>query len=186
MKAEISKLKACYTLAAGFILLMAVQTMTAQTAAAQDGDNPKIGVLNVQAALFNSDAAQVVQEELAQRLEPDRDRAENLQQQWLGLQAEFEQNEAVMTDEEKGRINIEAQDLQVQLQRVAERIQQMVQARNQQFLQEMGEELAAAVQEVVEEGEFDLILNSDAVPHYVQTLDITARVTAKLNENSDN
>ena len=48
----------------------------------------------------------------------------------------------------------------------------------------MQEELAAAVTDVVAEGGFDLILNVDSAPYFAPVLDITARVTAKLNENS--
>ena len=155
-----------------------------QAAYAQEG--PRIGVLNVSAALFNSDAAQVVQEELEQELQPDTERADELREQLVGLRDEYEQNEAVMTDEEKRRANSDAQDLQVQLQLIAERIQQAVQARNQSFLQEMQEEVAAAVNDVVADGGFDIVLGSEAVIHADAVFDITARVTAKLNENSGN
>ena len=50
----------------------------------------------------------------------------------------------------------------------------------------MQEELASAVTDVVAEGGFDLILNADSAPYYAPVLDITARVTAKLNEKLAN
>ena len=61
-------------------------------------------------------------------------------------------------------------------------MQKSLQEKNQQFLEGMQDELAAAVSDVVAEGGFDLILNVDAAPYYAPVLDITARVTAKLNE----
>ena len=48
----------------------------------------------------------------------------------------------------------------------------------------MQEELAAAVTDVVAEGGCDLILNVDSAPYFAPVLDITARVTAKLNEGA--
>jgi Skp family chaperone for outer membrane proteins len=87
-----------------------------------------------------------------------------------------------MTQEEIRRMNSNAQDLQVQLQLIQERVQKSLQEKNQQFLEGMQDELAAAVSDVVAEGGFDLILNVDAAPYYAPVLDITARVTAKLNE----
>jgi Skp family chaperone for outer membrane proteins len=48
----------------------------------------------------------------------------------------------------------------------------------------MQSQLAAAVTDVVAEGGFDLILNADSAPYFAPVLDITARVTAKLNENA--
>lgn len=144
----------------------------------------KIGVLNALQALFNSDAAQVVQQELEQEFALDEQRAAELTEQLQTLQEEYQQNEAVMTEDEIRRMNSSAQDLQVQLQLIQERVQQALQEKNQEFLASMQEELAAAVTDVVAEGGFDLILNVDAAPYFAPVLDITARVTAKLNENS--
>ena len=152
-----------------------------QGAFAQD---TKIGILNALQALFNSDAARVVQEELEQEFSIDETRAADLQEQLAALGETFQQNEAVMTDEEKRRMNADAQDLQVQLQLISERIQQALQAKNQEFLESMQQDLAAAVTDVVAAGGFDLILNVDSAPYFAPVLDITARVTAKLNEMS--
>ena len=153
----------------------------AQGAVAQD---TKIGVLNALQALFNSDPAQVVQTELEQEFALDEARATELTEQLQSLQSEYQQNEAVMTEDEIRRMNANAQDLQVQLQLIQERVQQALQEKNQQFLASMQNELAAAVTDVVAEGGFDLILNADTAPYFAPVLDITARVTAKLNERA--
>ncbi len=163
------------SLTAGLALALACQAAPAQDA--------KIGILNPLQALFNSDAAQVVQEELEREFSTDQERANDLTAQLRELQEEFQQNEAVMTEDEIRRMNADAQDLQVQLQLIQERVQQALQERNQEFLASMQEQLAAAVTDVVAEGGFDLILNAESAPYFAPVLDITARVTAKLNEN---
>ena len=155
--------------------------LVSQGAMAQD---TKIGVLNALQALFNSDAARVVQEELEQEFSIDETRAQELNEQLVALQAEYQQNEAVMTEAEIGRMNSSAQDLQVQLQLIQERVQKALQEKNQQFLESMQAELAAAVTDVVAEGGYDLILNVDSAPYFAPVLDITAKVTAKLNEST--
>lgn len=144
----------------------------------------KIGVLNALQALFNSDAARVVQQELEEEFSVDEKRAQDLTDQLTKLGEEFQQNEAVMSEEEIRRMNANAQDLQVQLQLIQERVQTALQEKNQQFLESMQNDLATAVTDVVAEGGFDLILNSDSAPYFAPVLDITARVTAKLNENT--
>lgn len=156
-------------------------TLLSQGAFAQD---TKIGVLNALQALFNSDAARVVQEELEQEFSADEARAQELTTQLQELSAKFQQDEAVMTDEEKRRMNSNAQDIQVQIQLIQERVQTALQEKNQQFLQSMQADLATAVSDVVAEGGYDLILNVDSAPYFAPVLDITAKVTAKLNENS--
>ncbi len=155
--------------------------LVAQGASAQD---TKIGVLNALQALFNSDAARVVQEELEQEFSSDEVRAQELTDQLNALREQFQQNEAVMSQQEITRMNSNAQDLQVQLRLISERVQTALQAKNQEFLESMQNELAAAVTDVVAEGGFDLILNSDSAPYFAPVLDITAKVTAKLNENT--
>jgi outer membrane protein len=139
--------------------------LVTQGALAQD---TKIGVLNAIQALFST----------------DQDRANTLTEQLTALRDEFQQNEAVMSEDEVRRMNSNAQDLNVQLQLIGERIQAAIQEKNQNFVQLMQPDLATAVTDIVAEGGFDLILNADSAPFFSPVLDITARVTAKLNENA--
>ena len=144
----------------------------------------KIVVLNALQALFNSEPAKIAQEEIRQEFIIDEERALELTTSLTELQEEYQQNEAVMTEAEITRMNSNAQDLQVQLQLIQERVQTALQEKNQEFLASMQEELAAAVTDVVAEGGYDLILNVDSAPYFAPVLDITAKVTAKLNESS--
>lgn len=155
--------------------------LISQGAFAQD---TKIGVINALQALFNSDAARVLQEEMDQEFALDTERGTELSEELTVLAEKFQQDEAVMTEEEIRRIQANAQDLQVQLQLIQERLQQGVQERQQLFLESMQPTLAAAVTDVVAEGGYDLILNADTAPYFASVLDITAKVTAKLNEQA--
>ena len=165
-----------------FIFILGFVALT-QNSSAQD---TKIGILNAIQALFNSDSARVVQQELEQEFAQDEQRASELTEELTTLQEQYQQNEAVMSEEEVRRMNSDAQDLQVQLQLIQERVQTALQEKNQEFVQSMQEELTQAVMDVVAEGGFDLILNTESAPYFAPVLDITARVTAKLNENTQN
>lgn len=144
----------------------------------------KIGVINTLQALFNSDAAQVVQEGLTNETQADQDRAAELQADLAALQEKFQADQAIMTDEQVRRIQADGQDIQVQMQLISERLQATVNERQQAFLESMREELTTAVTDVVAEGGYDLILNFDSVAYADTLLDITGKVTAKLNENA--
>lgn len=163
-----------------FIVVLAL-ALQSQSISAQD---TKIGILNAIQALFNSDAARVVQQELEQEFAQDEQRANELTEELTSLQEQYQQNEAVMSEDEIRRMNTDAQDLQVQLQLIQERVQTALQEKNQEFIQSMQEELTQAVLDVVAEGGFDLILNTESAPYFAPVLDITPRVTAKLNEKS--
>ncbi len=166
-----------------YLIACLAMAAISQGALAQD---TKIGILNPLRALFASDAAAVIQQELEAELAPDQERATELSEQLNALAEEFQQNEAIMTEDEVRRMNSNAQDLQVQLQLIQERVQTALNERNQAFLESMQEQLATAVSDVVAEGGFDLILNADNAPYFAPVLDITARVTAKLNELAQN
>ena len=152
-----------------------------QGALAQDA---KIGVIDAMEALFNSDAAQIVRVELEQEFAVDQARAAELNEQMATIAENFQQNEAVMSDEEKSRAQSDAQEVQVQLQLISERLQQASQAKNQEFVESMQDRLAAAVTDVVAEGGYDMIINANSVPYFAPVLGITAKVTAKLNEST--
>ena len=102
-----------------FIVVLAL-ALQSQSISAQD---TKIGILNAIQALFNSDAARVVQQELEQEFAQDELRANELTEELTALQEQYQQNEAVMSEDEVRRINSDAQDLQVQLQLIQERVQ---------------------------------------------------------------
>ena len=148
-------------------------TLLTQVGFAQD---TKIGVINLEQALFNSDAARIVQEGLQQEFSADEERAQTLSEELIALQEKFQQDQAIMSEDEIRRMNSDAQDLQVQLQLIQERVQAALQERNQVFVEGMREELAAAVNDVVAEGGFDLVLNAQSVAYMAPVLDISARV----------
>ena len=58
----------------------------------------------------------------------------------------------------------------------------IMQERQQQFVETMREPLGQAIETVVQEGSYDLVLNAEAVAFFNNSYDITALVTAKLNE----
>jgi len=155
--------------------------LMATTASAQGA---KIGIVNLEAALFNSDAARAVQEELRTEFANDETRAQTLQNELQALQAKFQQDEAIMSEAEIRAMNADAQEKQLQLQLISERVQQALQEKNQEFVEGMREMLTSAISDVVAEGGYDIILNSGGVAYAAPVLDITASVTAKINEKS--
>ena len=164
------------------VLLTAIALMSVTaTAMAQD---TKIGVINLEQALFNSDRAKTIQEEIRAEFSSDEQRALTLQEELRAMQEKFKQDEAIMSQAEIRTMNSNAQEKQLQLQLISERLQQAVQEKNQEFVDSMRQTLTDAISDVVAEGGFDLILNSGGVAYAAPVLDITARVTAKINEMS--
>ncbi|MBT8145389.1 MAG: OmpH family outer membrane protein, partial [Gammaproteobacteria bacterium] len=150
--------------------------------AAAMAQDAKIGIINLEQALFNSEAALGVQDELRAEFSSDEQRAQTLQEELIALQEKFQQDEAIMSESEVRQLNADAQEKQLQLQLISERVQQALQEKNQQFVESMRQTLTNAISDVVAEGGYDLILNAASVAYASPVLDITPKVTAKINE----
>jgi outer membrane protein len=141
----------------------------------------KIAVLDMAGALFNSERAKVVNEQLRTETAEDETKLRALGEQVQGLQQKLEQDASVMSDEEKRKTNEQIQEVGVQYQFLMERLQGLLNERREQFQNTHAQALIQAIQAVIEEGEYDLVIRAEAALHYSTAHDITARVTEKLN-----
>lgn len=157
---------------AGFLL--ASNVVFAQT--------PVVGVVNLEQALFNTQAAQELQAAIEIEFREDQQRAEALNSELRALIERAQRDESIMSDAEKRRVSTDAQEKQVQLQMIAERVQAALQERNQAFIDSMRQNLGTAIETVVREGGYNIVLNADSVAFFDNAYDITGKVTAKLNE----
>lgn len=161
------------------VLAFAGLLLTSGIAFAQQ---PVIGVVNLEQALFNSQAAQELQAVIQEEFRDDQERAERLNNELRELVTRAQRDESIMSESEKRKINSDAQEKQVQLQLISERVQGALQERNQSFIDSMRQNLGAAIQAVVQEGGYTLVLNADSVAFFDNVYDISGKVTAKLNE----
>jgi outer membrane protein len=161
------------------LLVCAAFLLVSGAALAQE---PVVGVVNLEQALFNSTAAQELQAVIQEEFKDDQTRAETLNTELTELVEKAQRDESIMSDAEKRKVSSDAQEKQVQLQMISERVQAALQERNQAFIDSMRENLSAAIQSVVEEGGYNIVLNADSVAFFDNAYDITGKVTAKLNE----
>ena len=161
------------------VLAFAGLLLTSAVAFAQQ---PVVGVVNLEQALFNSQAAQEMQAAISEEFADDQQRADRLNTELRELVTRAQRDESIMSDSEKRKINSDAQEKQVQLQLISERVQAALQERQQSFVDSMRQNLGAAIQSVVQEGGYTLVLNADSVAFFDNVYDISGKVTAKLNE----
>ncbi len=168
------------SLKAASLLLVAAAFTTPVLAA--DAGAPKIAVLDMAAALFNSDRAKAVDAQIEQETAEDKAKLQSIQEQANAITERAQKDAAVMSDEEKRKAQTELQDLSVQYQAVGERVNTLLEQRRQAFQQQHTQALIQAIQQVIEEGGYTMVIRSEAVLHADNVLDITARVTEKLNQ----
>jgi outer membrane protein len=141
-----------------------------------------VAVLDMAAALFNSDKAKAVDEQIKAETSEDEQKVRNLAEQGRALQEKMQKDAAVMSDADKNKTQQQLEEINVQYQFLVQKLQNLLNERRQQFQQTYAPNLVQAIQEVVEEGKYDLVLRADAVLHFENSYDITAKVTEKLNQ----
>lgn len=173
------------TLAGSTLLALLLGTLSgtalAQDAAAAEGPL-KIAVLDMAAALFNSDKAKEVDAQIRTETAQDEEKVRSLATEATALQEKLQKDDAVMSDAEKRRTNEQIQEIGVQYQFLVQKIQTLLQERREAFQNTYAQNLIQAITEVVEEGQYDIVFRSEVALHYRTSYDITARVTEKLNQ----
>jgi outer membrane protein len=162
------------------MILIAAWLMVSNTVLAQS--QPVIGIINLEQALFNTEAARQLEESTRALFRNDEERLERLNNELRAIIERAQRDESIMSEDELRNLNADAEEKQVQMQIIAERLQNAWNQRQQQFIESQRQFLGRAIEAVVQEGNFDLVLNAEAVAYFNNSYNITALVTAKLNE----
>ncbi len=160
-------------------LLTAVFALFAQSALAQ---TPTIGIINLEQALFNTEAARELEANVRQELGDDEARLERLNNELRELIERAQRDESILSESDMRRLNADAQEKQVQLQMVAERLQEAWEERQQVFVNSMRQYLGQAIEYVVDNGGYDIVFNAEQVAYFDNSYNITGQVTARINE----
>lgn len=149
---------------------------------AQDDGVLKLAVLDMTNALLNSEVAIGVDQELQVETAEDQQKVRNLAEQAQSLQERLQQDAEVMSESEQRRVVGELQELQNQYEFLVQKLQTLSGERMQQFQQTYAPNLVQAISDVVEEDGYDIVFRSEAALYHDNAVDITARVTEKLNQ----
>lgn len=151
----------------------------AQLATAQ----ANIAVIDVQAAILSSEEAKERIAELKKQFAPDQNEIKELAQDIQKLQAKMEQDAAVMSESEKKKLSKEVEDKAVDYQFKVKKLQKSQNESQQELLAELGPKLQEAIQKIIGEGTYSLIIERRAAIYVSPDHDITKKVTEKLNLN---
>lgn len=141
----------------------------------------RVAVLDMSAALFNTEIAKQLDQQIQEETAEDQAKVRDLAEQITELQQKREKDAAVMSQEEQRKNAEKIEELGVQYQFLVQKLQELVQQRRQQFQQAYRPNLVEAITEVVEEDNYDIVLRAETTLHWRSSYDITARVTEKLN-----
>ncbi len=153
--------------------------MGAQLASAET----KIAVIDIQAAILGSEQAKERIAELKKEYAPEQNEIKALAQAIQNLQKKMEQDAAVMSESEKKKLAKDVEDKAVDYQFKVKKIQKSQNESQQELLAELSPKLEQAIQAIIGEGTYSLILERRAAIFVAPEHDITKKVTEKLNLN---
>ena len=158
-------------------LVLSIGLMTSLPALAEN----KIGVVDIRAALFSSDAAKAFSKSIAGDFKTQEMEVRSVQESGHKLQERIKKDAAIMSDTERTKLALELEEKAKEFQYLKAKLDKAVAARKQVFLQESKPKVDTALKDVVDAGKFDLIFPRTSVVYSGQAFDITAKVIEKLN-----
>jgi len=178
---QVNKILKCLIMV-GTMVIGAGAVSAQDEVSAQDDGVLKMAVLDMTTALLNSEVAIGVDQELQVETAEDQQKVRNLAEQAQILQERLQQDAEVMSESEQRRVVGELQELQNQYEFLVQKLQTLSSERMQQFQQTYAPNLVQAISEVVEEDGYDIVFRTEAALYHDNAVDITARVTEKLNQ----
>lgn len=144
----------------------------------------KIVVLDLQAAVLSTEMAQKQLQELEKN--PDyaalKNKYESLSEDIQSLQAEAEKNSMTWSEEQRQKKQEEGQKLRQEYENAVQSLQGGRQRVMQAIMQQMGDQTRAALDQIIEAENIDLVLNGQSVYHASADYDITEKLTQALNK----
>lgn len=141
----------------------------------------RIGVVDLRQALFSSNDAKSFSETLQKDFAGDEAKVREVQEQARQLKERLEKDGAMMNESERNKLAGEFQEKVKEFNFLKQRLDSTVAQRKQAFLEQARPEVDAAVEELVQENDLDLILPSEAVVYVKPEMNLTPQLLEKLN-----
>lgn len=140
-----------------------------------------IVVMNYQSVLFNSAAAIDAQNDLSEVLRPGQDQLNDIAQQIQTRQSRLETDKDILTEEEIQKFQQELQILAANQSQLSNRIQQIQQQKQQEFIEQYRPAVREIVSGYVADNGVSLVLDSQAVLWNEDMPDITETILASFD-----
>ena len=138
-------------------------------------------VLDVQAALQSSDAAQAFRADLVKSTSSQESQVRDLESQAKKMQSDFELNKGLLTQEQIHQKDLQFKKVYGEYQRQLQALQQQRAALEKEFLDGMRPKLDQVIKALIDEGDISLIINRQSAIYVEPRIDITGEIIKRLN-----
>lgn len=141
----------------------------------------KIGLVDMRAALFSSNAAQAFTEKMVSQYKQQDLEVRAVGEEGQKMEQRLKNDAAIMSDSERAKL---ASDLEEKIQEykyLKTKLDKALNEKRQEFLAESRPKLDQVINELVAEENIDVLLPREAALYASESLDYTAKVIDKLN-----
>jgi len=138
-------------------------------------------VLDVQAALQSSNAAEAFRASLVKNTSQQESQVRDLETQAKKMQSDFELNKGLLTQEQIQQKDLQFKKVYGEYQRQLQALQQQRAAMEKEFLEGMRPKLDQVIKALIDEGDISLIINRQSAIYVEPRIDITGEIIKRLN-----
>ena len=161
-----------------FTLLVAAAALTMVSLPVLAGN---VAVADSQTAIMATDAAKKTFDKLNADMKPQRDRLDTLRKDIAGFEEKFQKNASVMSEKDKRDLQKQAEAKINEFKSLADAVQKRAQEVQQDMLKSLIPKTEVVVEELRKAGNYDIIIEKKNVIFADPSVDLTKKITEKLN-----
>ncbi len=144
-------------------------------------DSAKIGVVDLQKIMQASSQMKDIQQKLEKEFKPRRDKLVATETALKSDMEKFKRDSAIMSATQKKDLEKKIVAAQQQFERDGQQYQQELSAAHNEAMEGLYAKVRAAISKIAKEEKYDIIVQKDAAPFSVDTLDVTDKVIKAIN-----
>lgn len=144
----------------------------------------KVGIINMQNAIFNTQEGQKAFDDLNKKFQPRRDDIQRQNQEIQALQEQIQRQGMTLSDEEQLRLRRELEDKSKLLKRATEDATSDYQNETQDLIQRLGQKMVRIVQEFAQQNGYSLVLEEAQIgrPYFINPeMDLTEEISKRYD-----
>jgi len=144
----------------------------------------KLAVVDVQKAMRSADKVKEIESKLKKEFSVEEKKIEELKKEITELKERQQRDWAIMGDAEKRKLQEEGMKVTNELKALSQESQRRLQTRQQELLQPVVSDAQDAIKDIMKEEGYDVVFRREALVEFDPKMDITLKVTLKLNEKN--
>ncbi len=140
-----------------------------------------VAVADSQAAIMATETAKKTFEKINNDMKPQRERLEQLRKEIAAIEEKFQKNASVMSDKDKRDLQKQAEVKLTEFKNLADAVQKRANEVQQDMLKALIPKTEVVIEELRKAGNYDIIIEKKNVIFADPSVDLTKKITDKLN-----